>query len=253
MNKRNNRERTEITIKNINEDFTVDIQDRMKIIILVEHSKSYAKTNTFLRYINKQFQKRGDKYIVALAQEDFIGIDKMDPQSVIEILQRDVEKHFVAFKEKYPDALMEKAYSFNYALDYSEKSRKAELMSIAAMRVSKTFVKIQFSPIVPLTEDQYLKITGMKNDEEEGKLLNDVMTEKLFGNDLYGIVGYLTNGKMKTANLYMENLLDIMPEYQNVYKSRDKVLRYKNYRTRCNDYAEHLKTYPVSEEDESIV
>lgn len=242
MNKRNDREKTDIIIKNITEDFTKEIQDRMKIIILVEHSKSYAKTYTFAKYINKRFAKRGDKYIIALAQEDFIDIDKMNPQSVIDILQQDVEKHYNAFKEKYPDALMEKTYAFNYALDYSEKSKKAELMSIAVMRISSSYVRVQFSPIVALNEDQYLKITGKKNDEEEGKLLNDIMTEKLFGIELFGIVGYLTNGRMKTGNLYMENLSDILPEYQNVEGSRDKILRYKKFRATKEAYLKSLKT-----------
>ncbi|MBO5477641.1 MAG: hypothetical protein J6A15_07815 [Clostridia bacterium] len=241
MYKRNDRELVDIGIKNINEDFTQEIKDRMKIIILVEHSKSSAKPYTFLKYANKKFEKRGDKYIVALAQEEFIDVVNTSPKDVIDILRRDMEKHYKAFKEKYPDAIMEKAYTFNYALDYSEKSKKAELFSVALVRISNTFVKSQISPIVPLTEDQYLKIIGKKNDEEEGKLLNDIINERVMGIELFGIVGYLTNGKIKTGNLYMENLLDIFPEYENVIGTRGKLLKYPKFRSRLKDYLKSLK------------
>lgn len=245
--------RNEIVIKNINEDFSKEVATKKKIIILVEHSKSYAKTYTFLKYINKQFQKRGDKYVVALAQEDFIPVEDLKPQKVIEILQRDLEKNFKAFKERYPDALMEKPYSFNYALDYSEKSKKAELMSIVVLRATNAFYRVQYSPIVPITEEQYLMIKGEKNDTEEGKLLNDIMTEELMGIELYGIVGYLTSGKMKTGNIYMENLLDLLPEYKGVEGSRDKLLKYKKFRATKDAYLKSLKTEEQREADESIV
>ena len=47
MNTRNKenkkKERIEIPFKDINDDFSKDIEQRKKIIILVEHSKSYAK------------------------------------------------------------------------------------------------------------------------------------------------------------------------------------------------------------------
>lgn len=239
MNKKDN---SEIIIKNVTEDFSKEIENKMRIILLVEHSKSYAKTYAFSKYINKKYSKKSEKYIIALAQEDFIDVDNIGPKSVIDILQKDLDKNFKSFKEKYPDAIMEKAYSYNYALDYSPNSNRAELMSIATMRVSDSYTRVQFSPIVSITKDQYMMLIGKMNDQEEGKLLNDIFTEKLFGIELFGVVGYLTNGKMKAGNLYMENLLDIIPEYQNVEGCRTKHLRYKKVRATKEAYLKSLKT-----------
>ena len=43
-NKENRKkERIEIPFKDINDDFSKDIEERKRIIILVEHSKSYEK------------------------------------------------------------------------------------------------------------------------------------------------------------------------------------------------------------------
>ena len=40
-------DKIEIPIKNINDDFSEEIKKRKRIIILVEHSKSYAKEYSF--------------------------------------------------------------------------------------------------------------------------------------------------------------------------------------------------------------
>ena len=40
----------------------------------------------------------------------------------------------------------------------------------------------------------------------------------------------------------MENLSDILPEYQNVEGSRDKILRYKKFRATKEAYLKSLKT-----------
>ena len=78
------------------------------------------------------------------------------------------------------------------------------------------------------------------------------------GIEQYGLIGYLTNGKFKTHNMYMEGLLDLLPEYRNEEKFRPDVLEYKNYRTSQNSYLFSIKTEEekkiyIESENESIV
>ena len=241
MKKDNNIVKATIKIKDINEDFSEEINNNMKIVIYAEHSKSYGKNCMFENYITKKFNARADKYIIAKAQLDFIDVDQIDSQSVVEILRRDLNKVCLDFKKKYPDAKLEKSYSFNYALDYNSNEKKAEILSIALMRVTDKYTRVQYSPIIPLTEEKYLMLIGKKNNTAEGKFLNDILTEKIIGNELFGLIGYLTNGKFNTANLYTENLLDIIPEYKNEKGSRKKVLKYKKYKSTTKKYLESIK------------
>lgn len=241
------REKVEIPFKDITEDFSSDIETEKKIIIFVEHSKSYAKEYAFKTYINKKFQYRGDKYIVAIKHLEFIPLENINSSRVAEILKTDLEIAYNDFKEKYPNAKLEKAYSFNYAIDYSEKSKKGEIMTIGIMKTSENYTRVQFSPIVAITKVQYDMIMG-KDDSKEGKLLNDIILEKRMGIEQYGIIGYLTNGKIKTHNMYMECLLDLMSEYKNEEKFRPKILEYKNYRVSRNAYLYSIKTEKEREE-----
>lgn len=258
-NKQNkkNQIRVELEVKDINDDFSKEIEQRKKIIILAEHSKSYAKEYAFKAYANKRFKYRGDKYVIAIAHLDFIPLENLKPNVLFEILKNDLNKVYDEFVSRYPNALLEKPFSFNYALDYSEKTNKAEIMTIAVMRTSEGFARVQFSPIAPITKEQYDMILG-KVDTEEGRLLHDIMTEKRSGIEQYGIVGYLTDGKIKTHNMYMEVLMDLIPDYKNVDGFRTKLLEYKNYRVHKSAYLFSIKTEEekkahMEEEKESIV
>ncbi len=252
-----NQVRIELEVKDINDDFSKEIEQRKKIIILVEHSKSYAKEYSFKAYANKRFNYRGDKYVIAIAHLDFIPLEQLKPNVLFDILKNDLNKVYNEFVIRYPDALLEKPFSFNYALDYSEKTNKAEIMAMAVMRTSDEFARVQFSPIVEISKEQYDMILG-RVDTDEGKLLHDIMTEKRTGIEQYGIVGYLTDGKIKTHNMYMEVLSDLIPDYKNVDCFRTKMLEYKNYRTNKSAYLFSIKTEEekkahIEEENESIV
>lgn len=251
------KERIEIEFKDITEDFTKEIEERKRIIILVEHSKSYAKEYAFKTYVNKRFQYRGDKYIVAVAHLDFIPVEELKPSNLVDILKADLNKVYNEFKNRYPDSILEKPFSFNYAIDCSEKSKKCEIMTIALMRVSEEYSRVQFSPIVTLTKEKYNMLLG-KDDSQEGRLLYDLITEKRMGIEQFGLIGYLTDGKFKTYNMYMECLLDLIPEYKNDEVFRPKALEYKNYRTSKNAYLFSIKTEKekkeyIDNENESIV
>lgn len=181
----------------------------------------------------------------------------MKPANLVDILKADLNKVYNEFKERYPEALLEKPFSFNYALDFSENTQKGEIMSITLMRVSEEYSRVQFSPIVTLTKEQYNMLNG-KDDSEEGKLVYDILTEKRMGIEQFGLIGYLTDGKIKTHNMYMEGLLDLLPEYKNEEGYRPKVLEYKNYRTSKVAYIYSIKTEEEKEkykdeENESIV
>lgn len=246
-----------IEVKDINDDFSKEISERKRIIILVEHSKSYEKEYAFKSYIDKRFDSRGDKYVIAIAYKDFITPENLNLSNVMEILNKDLNNVYDEFKERYPEAKLEKPFSFNYAIDYSEKTQIGEIMTVALMRVSQEYVRTQISPIVKLTKKQYEMLIG-KDESYEGKLLNEILTEKRMGIEQYGLIGYLTNGKFKTHNMYMEGLLDLLPEYRNEEKFRPDVLEYKNYRTSQNSYLFSIKTEEekkiyIESENESIV
>ncbi len=234
-------DKIEIPIKNINDDFSEEIKKRKRIIILVEHSKSYAKEYSFKTYINKRFKLNGNKYTIAVAHLDFINIENLDSKHVIEKLKDDLNKVYNDFKAKYPNAILEKPYSFNYAIDYSPKTQKAEIMTIALMRVTDEYTRVQFSPIITISKKTYDMLMG-KDTSQEGKLLYDILTEKRMGIEQFGLIGYLTNGKYKTYSMYMESLMDLIPEYKNETIFRPKLLEYKNYRTSKNAYMFSIKT-----------
>lgn len=256
-NNRNNVKKVPIEIKNINDDFSEEIKQRKRIIILVEHSKSYAKDYAFKNYINKRFDSNGNKYVIAIAYLDYINLENLKPTNVVDILKEDLNKVYNEFHEKYPDALLEKPFSFNYALDYSDKSKKGEIMAVALMRVTEEYSRVQFSPIVTLSKEQYEMLIG-KDNSKEGKLVYEILTEKRMGIEQYGIIGYLTKGKIKTHNMYMEALLDLIPEYRNEEIFRPNLLEYKNYRTSLNSYLFSIKTEEekkecIADEQEPII
>ena len=239
--KKENYTKQTIKVKSFEEDLTDEINNEMGIILLVEHSKSFVKQNIFDNYITNIYKGRADKYIIVKMQADFITLDKIKPESVVAILKEDINKKYNELMQKYPNASIKRAYSFNYALDYNEKARKAEIMSIALLRTSETYALVQYSPIISIPEEKYFMLMGKYNDTEEGKLLNDIILEKVIGNELFGLIGYLTDGKYNTANLYTENLLDILPQYKDVQKARSKNLKYKKYNSTTEKYLSSLK------------
>ena len=130
-------------------------------------------------------------------------------------------------------------------------------MTITLMRVTNDYSRVQFSPIVSISKEQYNMLMG-KDESQEGKLLYDILTEKRMGIEQFGLIGYLTNGKFKTYNMYMESLADLIPEYKNEDKFRPKLLEYKNYRTSKSAYLFSIKTEEekrkhIEESNESII
>ena len=247
--KNKNNKKEPIEIKDINDDFSNEVKNRKRIIILVEHSKSYAKEYAFKTYINKRFNSRGEKYVITIAHLDYLNVDELNPSEVAEKLKADLNKVYDEFKAKYPGALLEKPISFNYALNYSSKSNMGEIMTVVLMRISDEFCKIQISPIVKISKKQYDMILG-KDKSDEGKLVREIFTEKRFGIEQYGLIGYLTDGKFKTHNMYMEGLLDLINESRSNEEFRPNVLEYKNYRASKNAYLFSIKT---DEEKKSII
>lgn len=257
MQKIVSKKKENIEVKDINDDFSEEISKRKKIIILVEHSKSYAKEYAFKCYINKRFNSMGEKYVIAIAHLDFIDIRNLKPSEVVDKLKEDLNKVYKEFKEKYPNSILEKPFSFNYALDFSEKTQTGEIMTVVLMRASEQYSRVQFSPIVKLTKKQYDMLVG-KDDSDEGKLVNDLLMERRIGIEQYGLIGYLTDGKIKTHNMYMEGLIDLLPEYREDETFRPNVLEYKNYRTSRNAYLFSIKTEEekkeyIESENESII
>ena len=117
-----------------------------------------------------------------------------------------------------------------------------EIMTVVLMRISDEFCKIQISPIVKISKKQYDMILG-KDQSDEGKLVREIFTEKRLGIEQYGLIGYLTDGKFKTHNMYMEGLLDLINESRSNEEFRPNVLEYKNYRASKNAYLFSIKNF----------
>ena len=232
---------TGITSKDFYEDFTEEVEKGKRIIIFLSHGVSYAKEYSFLAYTNKQFNRKKDKYIVAIKHLDRIECEKMKPIEVIEILQKDINQAYDEFSKRYPDAKLEKPAAVTYAMDYSEKNKRGELMAIAIKRIDETYVRSQFSPIINLTEKQYKGLIG-EDDSKEGTLLRDILTEKRLGIEQYGLAGLLTDGKLKTYDLYMQSLLDIIPNYKGIGENKKRKMVYANYRASMRAYLFSIKT-----------
>ena len=126
-------------------------------------------------------------------------------------------------------------------MDYSEKNKRGELMAVAIKRIDEGYVRSQFSPIINLTEKQYRGLIG-EDDSKDGILLRDILTEKRLGIEQYGLAGYLTDGKLKTYDLYMQSLLDIIPNYKGIGENKKRKMVYANYRASMRAYLFSIKT-----------
>ncbi len=231
--------RADVIIKEINEDFSKDIEDNKKIIILVEHSKSPSKIEVFKRYIERRFYKNISEYVIAIARKEQIPTNRMKPSYVTNLLEEDMKEEYENFIAKYPKAKIDSEYTFHYCIDLADDS-KGEIMSVALLRIKDGFCKIEYSPIIPISSNQYNAIVNGNEENEEDILLHNIMTEQLIGDDLYGIVGYLTNGKFTTLDMYMQNLCDIIPILKNMPKRRSKVINYKKHKINNKIYLDSL-------------
>lgn len=238
---------TGIPSKDYYEDFTEDVEQGKRIIIFLSHGASYAKEYSFLAYVNKQFNRRKNKYIVAIKHLDRIEFENMKPYDVVNRLQIDSNEAYNEFLKRYPDAKLEKPSAVNYAMDYSEKNKRGELMAVAIKRIDEDHVRSQFSPIINLTEKEYRGLLG-QDDSQEGILLRELITEKRMGIEQYGLGGFLTDGTVKTYDMYMQSLLDIVPNFKGVGEFKKRKLVYANYRASKRAYLFSIKSDDEKEE-----
>ena len=217
-----------VVIKNIDDDFSFEIENNKKVIILVDHSISSAKLEVFKRYIERRFYKNIDDYVIAVAKKNQIPTNRMKPGYVINLLEEDMKNVYEDFLKKNEGIIVDTEYSFHYVADVSE-NLSGELMSVALMRTNDGFNKVEFSPIVKLTAKQYEAIVNGGEDEEDS-LIHNIVKEEIQGDELYGLVGYITKGEFTTLDMYMQNLCDIVPIFKKMQKRRKEVVKYKRHR-----------------------
>ena len=230
-----------ITVRDFYEDFSDVVEKEKKIIIFVTHGISYAKEYSFMAYTNKIFNRKKEKYFVACKHLPRIEYENMKPIEVINAMQKDVNEAYDEFLRKYPDAKLEKPSCVNFAIDASQDGKRAEFMAIALKRIDENYSRTQFSPIIPRTIEQYKAIRG-EDDSKEGQLLRDLVTEKRTGIEQYGIGGYLSNGKLKTYDMFMQSLLDIVPNYKDIANKKRRKVVYANYRVNMRAYMYSIRT-----------
>ena len=217
-----------VVIKNIDDDFSFEIENNKKVIILVDHSISSAKLEVFKRYIERRFYKNIDDYVIAVAKKNQIPTNRMKPGFVINLLEEDMKNTYEEFTKKNVGIKVETEYAFHYVADVAE-NLTGELMSVALMRTTDGFNKVEFSPIVKLTAKQYEAIVNGGEDEEDS-LIHNIVKEEIQGDELYGLVGYITKGEFTTLDMYMQNLCDIVPIFKKMQKRRKEVVKYKKHR-----------------------
>lgn len=231
--------KVDIIIKDIEEDFSEYIENDKKIIILVEHSKSPAKLEVFKRYIERRFYKNISDYIIAIARKDKIPTNRMKPTYITNLLEANMKEEYEKFLTRYPKAQIDSEYSFHYCIDLADDA-SGELMSVALLRIKDGFCKLEYSPIIKITQNQYDAIVNRNEKTDEDVLIHNIMKEELMGDELYGIVGYLTNGKFTTLDMYMQNLCDIIPILKKMPKRRSKVINYKKHKINNKIYLDSL-------------
>lgn len=239
-----------INTKEINEDFSEEIKKGQKIIILVEHSKSTAKLEVFKRYIERRFYKNLSSYVIAVARKEQIPTNRMKPNFVMNLLENDMKSEYDEFSKRYPEANIENIYAFHYCIDMCEDG-SGEIMSVALMRIRDEYYKVEFSPIVPITKFEYEALVNSA-DDEKSIFLHNIVTEELMGDELYGLIGYLTHGKFTTLDMYMQNLCDIIPILRDIQKRRSKVVKYKKHKVNDNIYINSLSSVNNTVSDEEL-
>ena len=246
-----------ITVRDFYEDFSQEVEDEKKIIIFVTHGLSYAKEYCFTTYTNKIFNRKKNKYFIACKHLPRFEYENMKPKEVIDKMQQDVNEAYDEFLRRYPNAKLEKPSCVNFAVDLSQDGKRAEFMAIALKRIDENYSRTQFSPIIPITIEQYKAIRG-EDDSKEGQLLRDLVTEKRTGIEQYGIGGYLSNGKLKTYDMFMQSLLDIVPNYKDIANKKRRKVVYANYRVNMRAYMYSIRTEEENaaleaEENETII
>ncbi len=227
-----------VVVKDIDDDFSFEIENNKKVIILVDHSISSVKLEVFKRYIQRRFYKNIDEYVIAVAKKEKIPTNRMKPGFVINLLDTDMKEVFKDFKSKNEGIRVEAEYSFHYVADVCENGR-GELMSVALMRTKDGYNKVEFSPIVKLTASQYNAIINGGETEEE-KLIHGIITEEIMGDELYGLAGYITKGEVTTLDMYMQNLCDIVPILKKMQKRRKEIVKYKRHKINNKIYLNSL-------------
>ena len=227
-----------VVIKNIDDDFSFEVDNNKKVIILVDHSVSNAKLEVFKRYIERRFYKNIDEYVIAVAKKEQIPTNRMKPGYVINLLEEDMNSTYDFFVQRNEGIKIETEYAFHYAADISENGT-GELMSVALMRTKDGFNKVEFSPIIKLSLKEYDAIVN-GGESDEDNLIHSIIKEKTIGDELYGLVGYLTNGKFTTLDMYMQNLCDIVPILRKMQKRRKQVIKYKKHKVNNKIYLDSI-------------
>ena len=109
-----------VVIKNIDDDFSFEIENNKKVIILVDHSISSAKLEVFKRYIERRFYKNIDDYVIAVAKKNQIPTNRMKPGFVINLLEEDMKNTYEEFTKKNVGIKVETEYAFHYVADVSD-------------------------------------------------------------------------------------------------------------------------------------
>ena len=176
----------------------------------------------------------------------------MKPGFVINLLEEDMKNTYEEFTKKNVGIKVETEYAFHYVADVSE-NLSGELMSVALMRTNDGFNKVEFSPIVKLTAKQYEAIVNGGEDEEDS-LIHNIVKEEIQGDELYGLVGYITKGEFTTLDMYMQNLCDIVPIFKKMQKRRKEVVKYKRHRINNKIYMSSIGIDASQDnEDEEIL
>lgn len=231
-----------LEIRDFYEDFDQEIENGMKVVLYVEHSGVFAKQDTLKNFVSRKYENRKERFIVAKKRVDMIPPEKMDYKTNLEIQRRDLDDAYNEFKARYPEAKIDRGFSFNYVIEHSDKTNKSEIMVLAVMYTKPELLRYQVSPIINITNEQYEMLMG-RVDTEEGRRVNGILKEELIGNEMFGLIGYLTDGKYTSANLYLETLLDIEPDLEGVNCLRPNYLKYKKYSSTTEKYLSNLVTY----------
>lgn len=239
-NKSDTTKRGALKIKEFDEDVSSEVEKGTRFVLYVEHSEVLAKLDAFRNFATRKYRRDVEHVMIIRKKLSKIAPEDMSPENVVETLTNDLRNVYKEFLEKYPNAIIDKCYAFNHAIDYSEKTRKAEFMSIAIVNINGELCRTQISPIISITEEQYKSMLGQV-DTEEGKRLHEIINERILGNEMYGITGYLSNSKYPQANLWVENLHDLDLCYRNGIKLRSRTLKYNKYYSTTEKYLESLK------------
>ncbi len=259
MEKKAKKEIRPLQVVNFDDDLSEIVERKQNVIIYVEHSNSSVKRITLRKYLNQKYNMRADKFIVVQKQFDSIPVSKMSPEEVLKILTDDLKFTYNELLTRYPSIRIEKGITFNFALCFSHKSKKGEFFNLALMLIDDKYIRQQISPIITIDEKTYNMLIG-KDKSKEGKLLYDIMQEKTIGYENFGIPGYISNGKYMASNLYLETLLDIIPEYRGERKLRSKALKYAKQKSTKDKYVKNLNkkiayetNKKMKEEEEELI